>query len=260
MLLKGAAVGCLFGMGFGTWISVGNYLFGTHWAALPVPTSNCFSNLNNTMTIFNTTSYMTTGDPLLTTAIVNMEPWVQRIYCNIHYVQWASYEIRKIAGCACAGNAGNISPPPPVNDPYMHHGTCVTHVPWCMLRSLTSGFLWSRWRGKRCRYSRRMRNPQFYLSGKRPIKHALGFVILGFAVVIHSWTKVYRICFSKLLNQQEVNFLEFVELGMHSSSFFNFVKYNIFGPVVMVQSTKNKEQLSKFSMSTQVLSRHNGKM
>ena len=28
---------------------------------------------------------------------------------------------------------------PLVGDPGMHHGTCVTHVPWCMLRSLTSG-------------------------------------------------------------------------------------------------------------------------
>ena len=29
----------------------------------------------------------------------------------------------------------------------MHHGTCATHVPWCMPGSLTSGFVWSRWRG-----------------------------------------------------------------------------------------------------------------
>ena len=28
---------------------------------------------------------------------------------------------------------------PLVNDPGMHHGTCVTHVPWCMLGSLTRG-------------------------------------------------------------------------------------------------------------------------
>ena len=47
--------------------------------------------------------------------------------------------------------------------------TCVTHVPWCMQGSLTSGFIWSRWRGKRSRHSRRMRNPQFCVSGKRPI-------------------------------------------------------------------------------------------
>ena len=41
---------------------------------------------------------------------------------------------------------GTFSPPPRVGDPDMHHGTCVTHVPWCILGSLTSGFLWSRWR------------------------------------------------------------------------------------------------------------------
>ena len=58
---------------------------------------------------------------------------------------WASYQIRKIPGCACAGNAGNVFPrrrlqrKPLVSDPGMHHGTCVTHVPWCMSGSLTRG-------------------------------------------------------------------------------------------------------------------------
>ena len=60
-------------------------------------------------------------------------------------------------GCACAGNAGTFSRPPRVSDPDTHHGTCVT----CMPGSLTSGFLWSRWRGKRSRHSRLMRNPLF---------------------------------------------------------------------------------------------------
>ena len=50
----------------------------------------------------------------------------------------ASYQIRKIAGCVCVGNAGNVFSPPRVSDPDMHHGT---------LGSLTSGFLWSWWRG-----------------------------------------------------------------------------------------------------------------
>ena len=40
--------------------------------------------------------------------------------------------------------------PPRVSDPDMLHGTCVMHVPWCILGSLTSGFIWSQWRGKRC--------------------------------------------------------------------------------------------------------------
>ena len=48
----------------------------------------------------------------------------------------------------------------------MHH---VTHVPWCMPGSLTSCFIWSRWRGRRSRHSRRMHNPRFCVSGKRPV-------------------------------------------------------------------------------------------
>ena len=58
---------------------------------------------------------------------------------------WASHQIRKIAGCACAGNAGNVffrhrlQRKPLVSDPGMHHGTCVTDVPWCMSGSLTHG-------------------------------------------------------------------------------------------------------------------------
>ena len=44
------------------------------------------------------------------------------------------------------GIPGTFSPPPRVSDPDMHHGTCVTHVSWCMSASLTSGFLWSWWR------------------------------------------------------------------------------------------------------------------
>ena len=85
---------------------------------------------------------------------------------------WASYQIRNIAGWACAGNVGNVFRPrhrlqrkPLVSDPGMHHGTWVTHVPWCMSRSWCN----PRWRGKRSRHSQRMHSPQFYVSGKRHI-------------------------------------------------------------------------------------------
>ena len=67
------------------------------------------------------------------------------VYTTSWYLPWASYQIRKIVDCACAGNAGNVFPclrhqrRPLVNDPGMRHGTCVTHVPWCMSGSLTSG-------------------------------------------------------------------------------------------------------------------------
>ena len=78
------------------------------------------------------------------------------------------------------GDAGLIAMTPPLPSPFPVRGeggllsrallcvTCVTHVPWCMPGSLTSDFLWSRWRGKRSRHSRRTHNPQFYVSGKRP--------------------------------------------------------------------------------------------
>ena len=67
------------------------------------------------------------------------------------------------------GMLGTFSPLLQVSDPDMHHGTCVTHVPRCMPGSLTSCFLWNLWWWKRSQHSRRMRNPQFCVSGKRPI-------------------------------------------------------------------------------------------
>ena len=79
----------------------------------------------------------------------------------------------KVRAAHAPGIPGTFSPPPLVSDPDMHHGTCVTHVPWCMPGSLTSSFLWSRWRGKRSRHSRRMRNRQFDVSGKRPMQQAI---------------------------------------------------------------------------------------
>ena len=53
--------------------------------------------------------------------------------------QWASCQI-----CEIAGMPGTFSPTTRLSDPDMHHGTCLTHLPWCMPGSLTSSFLWSR--------------------------------------------------------------------------------------------------------------------
>ena len=72
-----------------------------------------------------------------------MSACCQPEYLKITQWPWASYQIHKIAGCACAGNAGNVfsrrrfQRKPLVSDPGMHHDTCVTHVPWCMSGSLT---------------------------------------------------------------------------------------------------------------------------
>ena len=54
------------------------------------------------------------------------------------------YQIRKIAGCVCREFRERFprhwfQMKPLVSDPGMHHGTCVTHVPWCMSGSLTRG-------------------------------------------------------------------------------------------------------------------------
>ena len=79
-----------------------------------------------------------------------------------------SYQIRKIAGCACAGNAGNVFPrhrlqwKPLVSDPGMHHGVrdarAVMHV----------RIAYPRWRGKRSRHYRRMRTRNFTYLARGP--------------------------------------------------------------------------------------------
>ena len=76
--------------------------------------------------------------------------WNLTLVCRalLGILVWAFYQIRKIAGAHAPGMPGTFSPPPRVSDPDMRHGTCVTHVPWCMPASLTSGFLWSGPRGK----------------------------------------------------------------------------------------------------------------
>ena len=84
------------------------------------------------------------------------------------------------------GMPGTLSLPLRVSDPDMHHGACETHVPWCMPGSLASGFLWSRWRVKRPWHSRRMRNRQFYESGKRSVPEC---VVLHLASHSEAWTK-----------------------------------------------------------------------
>ena len=95
---------------------------------------------------------------------------------------------------------GTFSPPPRVSDPDMHHGTCVTHVPWYMPGSLTSDFLWRRWRGKRSRHYRHTRNPQFCVSGKRPITHCI-YWLWPSQVIYHFIThliSIFNVSFSDI--------------------------------------------------------------
>ena len=86
---------------------------------------------------------------------------------------------------------GTLPPPPRVSDPDMHHGACVTHVPWCMLGSLTSGFLRSRWRGKRSRHSRCMHNPHIWVPGKWPMMPAHPSV----SMLIYNLFRIFQLLF-----------------------------------------------------------------
>ena len=87
---------------------------------------------------------------------------------------WASFQIRTIVGCACTGNTGKVFPrdrlqrKPLVNDPDMHHGTCVTHVPWYACRDRLAAVA-----GKTFPAYPAHAHPQFYVSDKRPIGTAM---------------------------------------------------------------------------------------
>ena len=68
--------------------------------------------------------------------------------CRTRLVIWnhgplARYVKLRVAFAHAPGMPGTFSPPPRVSDPDVHHGTCVTHLPWCMPWLLTSDFLWS---------------------------------------------------------------------------------------------------------------------
>ena len=102
------------------------------------------------------------------------------------------------------GMLGTFSPLLRVSDPDMHHGTCVTHVPRCMPGSLTSCFLWNLWWGKRSQHSRRMRNPQFCVSGKRPIARFCDIHLRATSQLVPKLQfriMSLEIIFSKLLSQ-----------------------------------------------------------
>ena len=90
--------------------------------------------------------------------------------------------------------------------------TCISPRVSGMPGSLTNGFIRSRWRGKRSRHSRCMRNPQFYVSGKRPMIlviidgimtswHGDAFRIIGSysrEPLVHRWYLSQRTCDAEL--------------------------------------------------------------
>ena len=62
-------------------------------------------------------------------------------HCTPGWYQWARQV--KLRVVHAPGMPGTFSPPPWASDPDMHHGTYLTHVPWCMPGSLTGGSPWN---------------------------------------------------------------------------------------------------------------------
>ena len=71
---------------------------------------------------------------------------------------------------------------PWVSDHGMHHGTLVTHVPWCISGSLTYGAT-----NLRSLYSRRMHSPLFSISVKRP----MGLTVAKIGLTMQNWREDY---------------------------------------------------------------------
>ena len=97
-----------------------------------------------------------------------LSSWCTGNTCRYRCI-WTSYQIRKIARCACAGNAGNLFPTTDFK------GNRQLVIPACITARASRTFRDAcRDRqlvvtGKCSRYSRRMRKPQFCVSGKRPM-------------------------------------------------------------------------------------------
>ena len=73
----------------------------------PHPTPWCPSK-NHGLTSYEKTCHMSSVRPRNSVSIARKK--YHRVITAAHCTKWASYQIRKIAGCACAGNVGNVSP------------------------------------------------------------------------------------------------------------------------------------------------------
>ena len=142
---------------------------------------------------------------------------------------WASWQIHKMAGCACAEDTGNVFPAivgQLSRYAPRQYGTC---VPRCMPRSLTGGFCWSWLREKRSRHSWCMCNTPFYVSGVRPMdvnpnvrritmtdamKNCIGqWTNIGVLLDFLTWITGQFLCFRSCINWK----------GWHYSTLNSFV-------------------------------------
>ena len=108
--------------------------------------------------------------------------WIVHLLQKNTYTQnnapWASCQKRKLAGCACSGNAGNVCPATDSKgNRKLSILACITARAWRTCRNPCREPK-PRWRGKRSRPSWRMRNPKFYVSGKRPMGDLTLYILI----------------------------------------------------------------------------------
>ena len=61
------------------------------------------------------------------------------IFCHGPLARYVKWWFAHASGMPGTFPLHRLKRKPPVSDPGMHHGTCVTHVPWCMSGSLNRG-------------------------------------------------------------------------------------------------------------------------
>ena len=124
---------------------------------------------------------------------------------------WTSYQIRNIAGCACARNAGNGFP---ATDFVGTTSQRTRHALWhvrdaCAMMHV--GIANPRWRGKRFQHSRLMHNPPFYISSKRPIENTT----LGSDSQVFGFCIPLGLSYWQRLGQPALKFLGWVSTYIH---------------------------------------------
>ena len=72
-----------------------------------------------------------------------------RVFCQVQFMsphpchrpltKYAKFRVTRAPGMPATFSQPPTSKEQLVSDPGMHHGTCMTHVPWCMSGSLTCG-------------------------------------------------------------------------------------------------------------------------
>ena len=86
--------------------------------------------------------------------------------CQLEKSRWKNVKLR---GAHVPGMLATFSPPPTLKKTASKHSRYTSRHVRLARTVMHVGIAYPRWRGKHSRHSPRMRNPQIYVSGKRPM-------------------------------------------------------------------------------------------